>query len=427
MRKRIKKLTSNPLISGSFLIFSSGVIASFFSFLSNLVMSRNLSLSDYGAYISIISLVLLAVIPASSVVPAIISLSGSYFAHDDQASLKALYFKFSKPIVIAGLAITVLFTIFLDPISKFLHLNNHLLLILSFITVFFGYIGTVNSGFLQARLSFKIISLSNVAASGLRFLVGAILVFLGFGFSGALSAFFLSALVPVAIGFITLRKIFLTKFELLPHISYKSLFEYGIPSAVSIFAINSFISSDIILVKHFFSPEKAGLFAGLSLVGKVVFYLTAPIGNVMFPIAVRKFSKNEDFNHIFLYSFLLVSLIAFSLVGFYFVFPEFTTLFFLKNKEYLSIAPSLGLYAIFMALYSLVSLVMYFFLSIKKTSVSYIVLLGAVLQVILIILFHGSFAIVIGNSIAVLSLLLFVLLLYYVIVIKTPKSNANDR
>lgn len=425
MRKRIKIIASNPLISGSVVIFLGGILASFLSFLTNIVFSRNLSLPDYGAYVSVVSLILLAVIPASSVIPAIVALAGPFYAHDDNASLKALYFKFLKPIFLSGLILSIVFIVFIKPIGAFLHLENQTILILSFITVLMGFVGTVNLAFMQARLSFKILSFSNITSSATRLIAGTLLVLAGFGLSGALTAFFLSTLAPLAIGFISLRSFFASKFIETPHISYRSLIVNGIPSAISVFAINAFISTDIILVKHFFSADNAGLYAGLSLIGKVIFYLSAPIGNVMFPIAVRKFSKNENFNRIFVMSFALVSGIGTCMVAFYFLFPEFTTIFFLKNKEYLRIAPLLAFYGLYMALYSLLTVVMYFFLSIKKNWVSYLIMGGALLQALLIAIFHHDFATVIGNSIVVVSLLLIILLLYYGIAIK--KHNVQQK
>ena len=419
MRKHIKKITDNPLIAGSAFIFLGGIFASFLSFLTNIVFSRNLSLSDYGAYVSVVSLILLAVIPASSVVPAIVALAGPFYAHYDHASIKALYFKFIKPIFLIGLLLSVFFIVFIKPIGEFLHLQNQAILIVSFIAVLLGFVGTVNLAFLQSRLSFKILSFSNIISSAARLIAGGGLVVMGIGLNGALTAFFISSLIPVVIGFVSLRKVFTDKFEKIPHISYKSLLVNGIPSVVSVFAINSFISTDIILVKHFFSPEKAGLYAGLSLIGKVIFYLTAPIGNVMFPIAVRKFSMNENFNKIFILAISLVGGIGICMVAFYFIFPEFTTLFFLKNKEYSGISSLLGLYGIYMALYSLLFVVMYFFLSIKKNWVSYLMLVGSLLQAMLIWFLHDDFPIIIGSSIFVVSLLLIILLLYYVIAIKT--------
>lgn len=193
------------------------------------------------------------------------------------------------------------------------------------------------------------------------------------------------------------------------------MFSYGIPSAIAIFSLSSFISNDIILVKHFFTPHDAGLYAGLSLVGKVIYYLTAPIGTVMFPIIIQKFNKKENFRNTFFLALFLVGAASLAVTFFYFIFPTFTILLFLKNPVYKSVVPYLGLFGVFISIYSLVSILIYFFLSVKKTSVAYISLGGACLQLILISLFHYNFISVIFDSIIALSLLLIVLLLYYLI------------
>ena len=425
MRKHIKTLVNNPLVSGSIVIFLGGLLASFFSFLTNLVLSRNLTVSDYGAYVSIVSVVLLVVIPASSVVPAIVTLSGPYFAKNDSQSLKVLYFKFLKPISILGLALTVLSVFFIREIGSFLHIKNQLLIILSLIAVLGGYIGTVNLGFLQARLSFKTISFANIFSSAARLVFGFVLVIAGYGLGGAFTAFLIASLIALSVGFWALRDVIFQKSTKKPQISYRSLIAHGIPSAVSILAINALTSVDVILVKHFFPGPEAGLYAGLSLIGKVVFYLTAPITSVMFPVVVRKFNDNEDFNKIFVLSFGLVLLMSSAITAFYYLFPEFTVIFFLKKTEYLAITQHLVTYSVFIGVYSLVSLLMYLFLSLKKSWVAYLMLAFAALQAVLISSYHNDFSTIIGISITVLSLLLFILLIYYGIL--TNKNNAKKK
>lgn len=415
MKKKIKKIAANPLISGSVLIFSGGLIASFLNFLFNLFMSWNLSLADYGSLISVISLILLAVIPASAVVPTIVSTAGHFFAEDDNASLKSLYIKILKPIFFFGLIFFIFSSIFINQIGNYLHIQNLYVLFVMILSIVIGYIATVNTGFLQAKLSFNLISLSNIISSIIKLGVGVPLVFLGLGFLGGLNSFALSMLVPIFIGFYALRKILLIDHKKRTLVSYKQLFSYGIPSSIAIFSINAFITSDIILVKHFFSPDKAGLFAGLSLIGKVIFFLSAPISSTMFPIIIRKFNKKENYNQIFLLSLALVLVISLPILFFYFIFPEFTILFFLKNTHYLELMPFLVAYGMNILLYTLLSCVMYFFLSINKTKVCYLLAVGAILQFVLISIFHRNFTEVIASSITVLSLLLLVLLIYYCI------------
>lgn len=418
MKKTIKRLAANPIISGSFFVFSGGVVANLFNFLFNLALSRNLEVKDYGAIVSLISITLLAAIPISALIPTIVAVSGAFFAKDDMAGLKAFYLKLFNPLVFISLIFFVGTLLTLPYISEFLKINNTLLLVLAAIAIAVGYLGTINLGFLQGKLAFKVLSIGNVFSSAAKLGLGFFLVIIGFGVEGAMFAYVFSLSIPLFIGFYVLRDVFMSKIEKLPHISFRELGSYGIPSAITVFSLNSFISTDIILVKHFFPPEQAGLYAGLSLVGKVIYYITAPIATVMFPTIIQRYNKKQNYMKIFILSIALVATASAIICTFYQFFPTFVILFFLKNTQYLGVVNLVGLFAIFMAIYSLVSILAYFYLSINKTKIYYFVSSFAVLQILLIVLFHSSFFAVIINSIISSSLLLFALLLYYFIIRK---------
>lgn len=224
MRKKVKEIASHPLISGTFIIFSGGIIANFFNFLFNLTMSRNLPVEQYGTLISLISITLLAAIPASSALPTIVSIAGSFFSQNNDASLKAFYFKMFKPLTLVGLMLFVLFVVFLSEIEAFLNIHNDALIVLTAVSIFIGYIGLVNLGFLQARLSFKVISISNIFSSATKLGLGFALVLFGYGVAGGMLAYFTSLIIPLVIGFVVLRKIFTTHFEKMPTISFRKCF-----------------------------------------------------------------------------------------------------------------------------------------------------------------------------------------------------------
>src|SRR5258708_3819531 len=101
---------------------------------------------------------------------------------------------------------------------------------------------------------------------------------------------------------------------------------------------------------------------------------------VMFPLIAQKHSKNESYKNIFILSLLLVLLPSICLTVFYFLFPDFTISFFLKNKQYISVKPYLGIFAIYISLYSILIILTNYFLSIKKTIVSIPIVIGALIQ-----------------------------------------------
>src|SRR5581483_11342867 len=126
-----------------------------------------------------------------------------------------------------------------------------------------------------------------------------------------------------------------------------TLFEYGGPAALALLSLTSLVNTDIILVKHFFNPKEAGIYATLSLIGKIIFYFSAPIGTVMFPLIVQRHTKKENYNTIFWLSLLLVLLASVAICIFYSLFPAFTVNIFSNNGDALAAVPFVGIFGIF--------------------------------------------------------------------------------
>ena len=158
----------------------------------------------------------------------------------------------------------------------------------------------------------------------------------------------------------------------------------------------------------------AGLYGGLSLVGRTIFYFTAPIPYVMFPLLVKRHSGGKSYKNLLYLALVLVSVPSVLITLFYFLFPELTINIFLAGREYLTIASYLGLFGIFLTIFNINNVLVSFYLSLKDLKVSIYIFFCAVIQIILIYLFHQNFQTIILDSIASSSLLLGVLILYYI-------------
>jgi O-antigen/teichoic acid export membrane protein len=423
MRQRIYQLVANPLISGSALIFIGSFVGNICNFLFNFYMSRNLSVADYGVLASLVSLVVLAGMPAGAVLPTVVKFAAEYFAKNEIGKIKGLYFKVGKIMLVLGAVFFIIFSIFAREIAGFFHINNPELVTIAGLVVMISFVGTVNGAFLQGKLLFGFITFINFLGAFLKLLLGILLVFLGFRLVGAMWGFALSYAIPFILAIYPLRFIF-QKRTIASQVHVRDLFAFGAPAAITLFCLTSFISTDIMLVKHFFTPDEAGKYAVLSLIGRIIFFLTASISTVMFPMVIQKVTRKEKYVHIFLLSLLLVSLPSIILTICYFTFPEFAISIFNKNKSYLELSGYLGIFGVFISLYSVLYVITNFFLSINKTKVFIPIALGALAQAALIWLFHDSFMQIIIISLTIVGLLLVVLLLYY---LSTNRGSTKNK
>lgn len=413
MNKKIfglgKKLIKHELISGSIYIFAGSLISNILAFLFNLFLARSLTAIDYGIYASLISAIVLVGTPAQSIITVVVRFATNYLSSGQTDKAVKLYkTTFGFTLVIAVLLIFI-FTVFSLPIKNFLHIDSILLVIFSGVIVAVGYLGIANAAFLQSLFKFTFISITLVIGGVVKLSVGVLLIILGFKVFGGLFAVFAMYLISFLLGFIPLKSVF-TKTKENVSISIREVITYALPTGITIFALTSLTSIDIILVKHFFSSSSAGLYAGVSLIGKAIFYFTGPITMVMFPLLVKRHTKGENFNNLFYLTIVLVSISSIAITVFYFIFPRFIISLFLGGREYLNASSYLGLFGIFITLFSILNVFVNFFLSLKKTFISLFVVSGALLQIFLILFIHNNFFQVISISIFVCSLILIILL-----------------
>lgn len=408
----IKQIIKHELISGASLVFIGGMAASLLNFFFNLFMTRNLSVSDYGVLASLISFMTLSTIPIGALLPTIIYFSASYFAKRDFAVVRGLFLQITKLATAIGIIVFVVYVIFRSQIAHFFNIADTSLMVPIALTVFIGFVGVANMPLLQAKLAFAFISFLMLVGSLSKLVIGVVFVMMGFSVRGAIWSLFIAGLIPYLVSFISLKFLF-TRGSEVPRIGPRTLLSYGVPSMLGTFGLTSLITTDIIIVKHFLDPLSAGIYATLSLIGRVIFFFSAPIGTAMFPLIAQKHARKEDFHNTLRLSLVFVLLPSLAITVFYFLFPAFTIQFFSKKEESLAAVPFLGIFGVFISLYALLVILVNFYLSIKKTEVFIPIMLGAISQAVLLWVYHDTFLTIIIISLCITGLLLVLLLLYY--------------
>lgn len=409
----LNRLIKHDLISNSAYIFVGSMIGNVLAFFLNLFLARSLSYADYGIFASLLSVIVLASIPAGSINTILVRFSTDYYSKGQIDKLKDFYEKAFKFIFVLSIVVLLIFVIFSPLIKDFLHLNNFWYVIVAGFCVVTGYIQILNSGFLQGLLKFRFIALSNIFISFIKLGAGVLFVLIGFRAFSGLGAMIAMGLSAFLIAFLPMRFIFAKKIENTAKVPIKEVLKYALPVFITVLFMTSFTSSDVILVKHFLSPTMAGYYSGISFIGRVILYFTATIPMVMFPLVIKRNAEGKSFNGLFLLAVSLVLIPSFLITIFYFVFPQLIITLFLGGRNYLTVAPFIGLFGIFITLYSVINIFVTFFLSVNRTAISILVVGAALLQIILIWIYHTNFYEIISISIFVLTLLLVSLILVF--------------
>jgi len=170
---------------------------------------------------------------------------------------------------------------------------------LAFGTAFYIPLGA-RRGAIQGTYSFRVFGV-NLILEGLIRLLGAwILIRLGMGASGAVLAGVAGVIVAYFFAFTGLKRVSGSSAHVM--VSFRE----GMQATIFFIGqviINNF---DIVLAKHFFPSEEAGLYAAVALVGRVVNMCAWSVVNAMFPMSAGAQSKDREGSSILKTSLLMV-------------------------------------------------------------------------------------------------------------------------
>lgn len=413
MKEHIQNFRKHPLVSGSSIVFLGSFFINGFNYVFNLIMGRLLTVSEYGLLVALIALITIITIFQSALANLFARFSARYVAQGREDLRVAL---FKNGLKITGILSVALFFILLVgyvPISYFLHINNPYLLLIVSLCVIISVLSSLPMGILQGELKFTQITILNTLGMASKIGIGILLVLMGYGIAGALSGVFLAYFIPYVFS-LFLNRNKRGEVAAKSHVDfYKEFKKVSAPFLLSSVGIIIFQSTDVIFARHFLSPDASGQYAALSLMGKAIFYVTAPIYFVFFPVIMHKREKKQStFSTLMLaLGIVLFCNLFFSMI--YIVFPGVILSVFFPQPAYAALSSLLGLYSIYVLIFSLAFLLHTYLLSISKTGIYKPSLLAAVTYIVLLLFFHETIGQLIYVLIFSAFLLLVLLLVYY--------------
>jgi O-antigen/teichoic acid export membrane protein len=171
-------------------------------------------------------------------------------------------------------------------------------------------------------------------------------------------------------------------------------------------------NSDILLVKHYFSNDQAGLYSSLALIGRVVYFVAWMFVMLLLPKVIQLKKEGKNTQPILMQYVLYIALLSTVIVTGTYLFPE-TIVHLMFGENYIAIAPLLWKYALATSIFAIANIFAYYFLSIDKY---FPVVVSAVLgltQIGLIIFFHNSLEQVVEMQIIAMLFLLFFQLCFF--------------
>lgn len=361
------------------------LLAGLFNYLYQLSMGILLPAEQYGILFSLTSLLLIIMVFSQTITIALAKFSSTFKAEGRLGGVNYLWRFSLKRTFLIGIVTFALLAGLSPLISRFLNIDNLFYPVILFSAMLGVLPLSVNSGVLQGLQRFLPLGSSQVLLGFLKVALGALLVYLGLGIYGGLSAIPLSYVMVLLFTLFFLRD--------LPRVGNERVEVAGFRSytglvMLAIFSLTMLTNVDVVLAKHYLSATDAANYSTISVLGRIAFYAPAGIAVAMFPKTSELFDS-EGNRRIFLRALLLTLLITSGVLLVYALFSQFIVQFLFGSK-YPLVAPYVFTYGVAMALFAFALLMMRYLLSINRTKVAYS-LLGVVLaQLVLIGFFHSG-------------------------------------
>jgi O-antigen/teichoic acid export membrane protein len=317
--KKVPGLTvSRSVVGAGALVFSGSLTLSVAGFVFQAIATRRLGVGEYGVFYSLLSLFGLASMPVAIFAPVVTKYSAEFTALHDDAHVRGLIDLVMRGFLIIGLVFVIAGVVFAAPLGSWLHVAPWeisvvgLMVAISILSVALRAIG-------QGIQAFGAYAQSVVGEGITKVAVLVVCAFAGLTVIKTIGAFIIGMGVGVALIAMPLMRRY---FRITPAaivLDWKRIFATIGGAAVLTLTMTSMGFADVIIVKHFFSSQEAGLYSVASLSGRILFYFVGFVPVVLIPQATRRHALGERTRKLLWSAVGFIAIVCLLGIGFFMV------------------------------------------------------------------------------------------------------------
>jgi O-antigen/teichoic acid export membrane protein len=386
------------------LLLSNGLVAATNLFY-NILIARMLGAAGFGHASALYTLLMLV----TAVTLAFQIVTSKFIARSSEITIQAqIYASLLRRSWQVGLGIAAVVILASAWLKSYLNLPaQHDLVLLAIAAGVYIPLG-VRRGRMQGCYHFGSLATNVAIEAAVKFVAALLLLDFGMGVTGVATAILLSIVAAYAVG--TPGPDF--RAESRP-IKIAPLGE-GV-QAILYFVGHVVLSNlDILLVKHFFAPLQAGIYAAVALVGRVIFMLSWSVVSSMFPVSASRINPKGGRSVLTTALLMVTGLTTLFIAGLALAPESIWTL--LLGKHFLlgtavSFSPLLTEYAVMTGIYSIAVVIMMYEMSRRISGAAWVQLSASVVFAAAIWFFHHSLSQVILVQMIVMAALLAVVII----------------
>lgn len=407
----VEKQRSIPAsVVGSGAVFMAAAVFSYFlNFVYNVYLGRELENSAFATITLIGSFLYLGQVLFTSL-SRTVTYKNAYLLGKYQIVISNFWKRVQGVSFKVGIAFTAVWIASSWIISNFFNIDS-IVPIATFAPVWFlGFVSAVDMGFLAGQMQFGSLAIVLIFEAVLKLVLSVLFVEMNQEYWVYLSLPISMVSVAILARFFANRSLKYSETRTSQSVQ-KFPRKFFFATVANRIAVVAFLSVDIILAKHFFTPEDAGYYSLISLVGKMVFFAGTMVTSFITPIV----AKSEGQKNTSKYAFLQLLIVSILSAGVPAIALTATSSFFLPrlfSQQSVVILPFIGSYLFGIASFAVASNVITYYQAKKSYIFSIAGLLMAVVQITTLILYHADLAqmvlvmqsVGISNLVVVLSL-----------------------
>ena len=375
----------------------------------NLLLGRLLTPAEFSEVGIVISLLLMFSFLAMT-----FQIVATKYTVDLEKELQASFKKWiNRTSMLVGGMLMVAILIASPAITSFFHLSNNWIIPVFALALPFYFLMSVRRGYLQGREAFGTLSSSYQIEMWSRFGITFLLLLFLTSTPGLLVS--IAVVLSVLSGTVVVsgkEKTIASSNELTATWKKTILRFFFITAAYEIAQV-IINYSDLFLVKHYFDSSDAGLYTSMSLIGRMIYFITWMVVMILVPRVLKLKQEGLPYQKVFLQYIGVIGFCTLGITTIAYLFPELIVSTFF-GSAYLAIAPYLWVYGLATSLFALSNVFVYYFLSLDQYVPVYVAITLGVVQVVLLTFLHETMEQMIWVQVANLSVLLGIQAAFYI-------------
>lgn len=274
------------------LVFFAMMVLNVGGFVFHAIASRRLGVAEYGVLYTLLSGCTIAAVPSALAVPVIARFAAEFRVLHDDRHVRRLIVDLVK--VFGALAVLYLLLALatMKPVGAFLHVPAWTV---PFVAVMGGgmLFSAVLRAVAQGTQDYRAFTISCVTDGFSKVTALAVFMALALGLFGGVLGFTAGIFGGAAAVGIVLFNRYRSAGDCEMHYDWRRIALSGLGSAAITVAGALMGSADVVLVKHFFDANQAGIYSAASLGGKVLLYFVGFVPTILLPQATERHVRGE--------------------------------------------------------------------------------------------------------------------------------------